>query len=90
MTAMTAETSTPVVAETVAVDADRIVKEVFPDFALRTWRRWDAAGKCPRGFMVGRRKVWRVSDLRQWADWGFPNREEFERRLRNQQGRSEK
>ena len=75
----------PVGVEPLAVDANRIVKEVFPDFSLRTWRRWDSAGKCPRGFKCGGRKVWRLADLRQWAAWGFPDRVAFETRLRSRE-----
>lgn len=88
MSTLRAKPGAPVVAETVAIDADRIVNEIFPDFALRTWRRWDAAGKCPRGFMVGGRKIWRTSDLKSWAEWGFPNRETFESRRRAKEGNS--
>ena len=79
----TLKTETPLGAvETLAVAARRIVTEVFPDFSLRTWRRWDVAGKCPRGRKVGGRKVWRISDLKKWAAWGFPDRQSFEARLR--------
>ena len=76
--------------EPIAVDAERIVSEVFPDFSLRSWRRWDSAGRCPRGFMVGGRKVWRMSDLKQWAEWGFPDRATFQARLRSEKGGREK
>lgn len=69
-----------------AVDADRIVSEVFPDFSLRTWRRWDASGRCPRGFKVGGRKVWRMFDLSKWSEWGFPDRDTFEARLDRETG----
>jgi hypothetical protein len=72
--------------QTIAVDAERIVTEVFPDFSLRSWRRWDAAGKTPRGFMVGGRKVWRIADLKQWAEWGFPARATFEAHLWTEKG----
>ena len=85
MSAPTIETETPAATVPLAVDASRIVSEVFPDFSLRSWRRWDSAGKCPLGFKVGGRKVWRVSDLKQWADWGFPDREAFEARWRSHQ-----
>ena len=46
-----------------ALDAARIVSDVFPALSLRGWRELDARGKCPRGFFVGKRKLWRVSDL---------------------------
>ncbi len=63
----------------VAVDAQGIVDRVFPGcFSLRTWRTYDAGGRCPRGFRVGGRKVWRIDDLRAWAEMGFPGRQDFE------------
>ena len=86
MSTPTIETETPAATEPLAVVASRIVSEVFPDFSLRSWRRWDSAGKCPLGFKVGGRKVWRVSDLKQWAEWGFPDRADFEARLRTIHG----
>lgn len=64
-----------------AVDAKRIVSEVFPDISLRTWRRLDAIGGVPAGFFVGGRKLWRISDLKLWAEWEFCKRHEFECRL---------
>lgn len=47
---------------------------------LRTWRRWDSSGKCPRGYGIGGRKLWRRSDLDRWAALGFPDRAAFEAR----------
>ena len=64
-----------------AVDIKGIAKLV--PFAIRTLRRMDSGGKLPRGFKVGGRKLWRVSDLRLWCEWGFPDRTEFEARLRS-------
>ncbi len=64
-----------------AVDIKGIAQLV--PFAIRTLRRMDASGKLPKGFKVGGRKLWRVSDLRLWCDWGFPARGEFESRLKN-------
>jgi hypothetical protein len=90
MSTLKTDPNTPLVAEAVAVDANRIVTEIFPDFSLRSWRRWDTAQKCPRGFTVGGRKVWRVSDLKQWAEWGFPDRATFEARLRAENGGGKK
>ena len=49
---------------------------------LRTWRRWDSSGKCPRGFKIGGRVLWRRSDLETWAAMGFPDRAEFEARVK--------
>ncbi len=46
----------------------------------RTWWRWDDSGKTPRPFALGGRKLWRVSDLRLWATFGFPVRAEFTER----------
>ncbi len=45
----------------------------------RTWWRLNTTGRTPRGFKVGKRRVWRVADLHAWADMGFPPREVFER-----------
>ena len=75
-----------VVAEHLAVDADRIVTDLFPDIGLRSWRRYDSSGKCPRGFKIGGRKLYRVADLKLWAEWGFPDRDTFESRLRSEKG----
>ena len=49
--------------------------------SLRTWRRFDSNGRIPPGYMLGGRKVWRRSDLEEWAAWGFPMRDEFNTRL---------
>lgn len=68
----------------IAVDAAGIA-ELFP-FAVRTWRRMDAAGRCPRGHRVGQRKCWLVVDLQRWAEFGFPGRADFEKRVA-QEGR---
>lgn len=67
--------------EVIAVDA-RGVTRLLP-FGVRTWRRLDAAGKCPAGFRVGQKKLWRVEDLRGWARLGFPDRKTFEERYFN-------
>lgn len=66
--------------EPLAVDIKQLAKIV--PFAVRTLRRMDASGKLPRGFKVGGRKVWRLSDIRLWCEWGFPPRAVFEERLR--------
>lgn len=74
------ETTEPL--EPLGVGARTIVKTIFPDYSLRSWRRLDSSGGCPRGFRVRGRKFWRMSDLRLWAVLGFPDRREFEARLR--------
>lgn len=61
------------IVERIAVDA-RGVAEMF-SVGLRTVRRWDSSGRLPRAFTIGRRKLWRVDDLRQWAADGFPGRD---------------
>lgn len=73
--------STTTKPEQLAVDVRQMGKMV--PFSVRTLRRMDAAGKLPRGFKVGARKLWRVSDLRLWTDWGFPERREFEEQLKD-------
>ena len=83
MSQVTSKKGVETTCDPLAIDAKRIVAELFPDLSLRTWRRLDASTKCPRGFMCGGRKVWRISDLHRWAEWGFPERSEFETRLRS-------
>ena len=67
--------------EQLAVDVRQMGK-MLP-FSVRTLRRMDSACRLPRGFKLGSRKLWRVSDLRLWTEWGFPEREEFEARLKD-------
>ena len=67
--------------EQLAVDVRQMAQMV--PFSVRTLRRMDSGGKIPRGFKLGARKLWRVSDLRLWAEWGFPERREFEERLKD-------
>ena len=74
--------TTPTI-EPLALDI-RQVSKIVP-FGIRTLRRMDAAGLMPRGFKVGGRKLWRLSDLKLWVQWGFPSRAEFESKLRVQQ-----
>lgn len=67
--------------EPLAVDV-KAIAQLLPQ-SIRTLRRMDAAGKMPRGFKLGGRKLWRMLDLRLWCEWGFPDRGEFESRLKN-------
>ena len=62
--------------EQLAVDVRQMSKLV--PFSIRTLRRMDSAGKIPKGHRVGGKKLWLVADLRQWAKFGFPDREKFE------------
>ncbi len=59
-----------------AVDAKAAAGAV--SVSLRTWRRWDSSGKCPAGFSIGGRRLWRLCDLELWASLGFPERRTFE------------
>ena len=68
--------------ERLAVDVQQMAQMV--PFSIRTLRRMDSAGKLPRGFKLGGRKLWRVSDLRLWTEWGFPERQEFEAKLHDE------
>lgn len=63
--------------QTIAVDKAGFAA-LLP-LSVRAIERLDAAAKCPRGFTIGGRRVWRVADLRRWAELGFPCRQEFER-----------
>jgi predicted DNA-binding transcriptional regulator AlpA len=42
--------------------------------SVRTWRAWDAAGKVPRAIRIGRAKLWRPDELREWVAAGCPER----------------
>jgi len=44
--------------------------------SLRSWWRLVAAGIAPRSYRLLGRTVFRFSDLRAWADAGFPRRED--------------
>lgn len=63
--------------EPIAVDA-RGACRLF-SVSLRTWRSWDAGGRCPMGHRVGGRKLWSTDELRRWAATGFPSRLEDRR-----------
>ena len=63
-------------AEPIAVDAAGVA-QLFC-VGVRSIRRWDSSGKLPRGFSIGRRRLWRVDDLRRWAGAGFPGRADIE------------
>ena len=65
--------------EPLAVDAESAAA-LFSS-SLRTYRRWDASGRCPRGYSLGKKKIWLLSDLRAWASMGFPRRSDFERMM---------
>ena len=75
-------TDPPTAIEPLAVGAEDAA-QMF-GVGLRSWRRWDAAGRCPRGYMLGRRRLYRLADLRSWAAAGFPRRAEFELMTRSE------
>ncbi len=77
MTRPTDATTTPE-AQQLAVDV-RGMAQLLP-FSVRSLRRMDSAGKLPRGFKLGGRKLWRTADLRSWAELGFPDRKVFEQK----------
>jgi hypothetical protein len=72
--------NTPMLIEPLAVDAAGAAKMFC--VGLRTWRRWDSSGRCPAGYTLGGRKLYKLSDLRLWCEWDFPDRQMFEERLR--------
>ncbi len=72
----TSNSATECLPTKLAVDAKAAAAAV--SVSLRTWRRWDSAGKCPKGFAIGARKLWRICDLELWASLGFPKRKECE------------
>jgi len=50
--------------------------------SLRGIRRWDAGGRLPKGFKLGRLRKWLRSDIDAWLMAGCPARLEWEKRSR--------
>ena len=44
----------------------------------RSWARWSASGRVPRPVRLGRRVLWPVAELEDWARAGCPPRERWE------------
>jgi hypothetical protein len=53
------------------------------NIGLSTWYRLKAARRTPAAVKLGGRTLYRVADLRLWAELGCPAREEFEARKTN-------
>ena len=43
----------------------------------RKFAQMRSAGLLPVGYKLGSCLIFRVSDLKKWADWGFPSLEKF-------------
>ena len=41
------------------------------------WLDLDQQGRVPQGFKLGRRKLWRVDEIKSWVAAGMPNREKW-------------
>lgn len=41
-------------------------------------RKLDASGRLPSALRLGRRKLWRVSEIRSWLERGAPTRDAWE------------
>ena len=46
--------------------------------SLRLWWRQSSMGLIPKPLKIGRKTLWRVSDLKLWVELELPNRERFE------------
>jgi predicted DNA-binding transcriptional regulator AlpA len=47
--------------------------------SIATAWRWDSSGQLgPRGFKMGGKRLWRLSELREWVQSGMPPRKEWE------------
>lgn len=57
----------------IAVDV-KLASAMFT-MSTRSFWRLVSSGKAPKPFKLGRRAVWRVSDLTAWAANGFPSRD---------------
>jgi predicted DNA-binding transcriptional regulator AlpA len=44
-------------------------------FSRATWWKLQVSGRCPAPIRCGRKVLWRVSDLRAWAEAGCPPRD---------------
>jgi len=44
----------------------------------RTWWRLDRSSRLPRAIAVGRRRLWRVEELRGWVAAGCPARDQWD------------
>ena len=44
----------------------------------RYWLQLDDQGRIPQPIHIGKRKLWKVSDLQKWVSMGCPSRQEFE------------
>ncbi len=44
----------------------------------RSWQRLSAADAVPEPVRLGKRRLWRLDDLRAWVGCGCPSRERFE------------
>jgi hypothetical protein len=48
--------------------------------SLRTWRTWDALGLIPKPARIMHSTLWRLEELKAWAQAGCPRRAEWEAR----------
>ncbi|MCH8824237.1 MAG: hypothetical protein IH984_12130 [Planctomycetes bacterium] len=49
------------------------------DVSLRSWLRWDAAGKVPKGNKIGAAKRWDNLEINCWWNDGCKSRSEWEK-----------
>lgn len=45
--------------------------------SVKTWRRWDSAGRVPIPIRIGGAVRWRADELHQWINAGCPGRREW-------------
>jgi hypothetical protein len=56
----------------------RAIAHLF-SISIATGWRWDSSGQLgPRGFKKGGKRLWRLSELREWVEIGMPPRKEWE------------
>lgn len=60
-----------------AVDAAGIPKVLPISRAL--WLKLDSQGRVPRGFKLGRRRLWDIDELKRWIAAGAPSAERWAR-----------
>jgi predicted DNA-binding transcriptional regulator AlpA len=57
---------------------DTVTAARMCNLSKRFWIQLDNSGKIPQPIYLGKRKLWRVSDLQQWAAMGCPSRRDFQ------------
>ena len=64
------DTAPPPPPAPLAVDAAEAARLL--GVSVSHWHAMMAAGRCPTGFRLGRRRLWSTAELKAWLDAGAP------------------